>query len=313
VAIPRRILLAVPHGFCAGVERAIGMAGAVLRTRPPPVYCLNEIVHNPQVTEDLARRGIVFVRDVGEIPRGATTLFSAHGVAPAVREAAAERRLNVIDATCPFVSKVHAEVRRFAGSGYAVLLIGHRTHEEVVGVAGEAPEQVTVIQNEDDARAARVPDPASVAVITQTTLSTDEAERLIAILRSRFPALRTPPQSDICYATRNRQRAVRALARGAEFIVVLGAENSSNSNRLVEVARSAGCRAALVSATELLPALSLDDVKVVGLTAGASTPESCVAEALELLKRRGFSRVEELVAEREDIHFALPRDLEQSP
>ena len=307
----RGIIVANPHGFCAGVERAIGMAEAALAAYPRPIYCLREIVHNQQVIGDLAARGVVFVPDVRDIPAGSTVLFSAHGVAPAVRAEAGRRELRVVDATCPFVVKIHLEVRRYAAEGYAILLIGDRTHDEIVGVAGEAPGRVTVIQTEAEARAVAVGDPSRLAVMTQTTLSTDDIERVLQALRERFPLLKTPPRSDVCYATRNRQEAARALARRAELVVVLGAANSSNSNRLVEVARSAGCRAALVSASDALASLALDGVNTLGLTAGASTPESCMREALAVLKQRGFAEVEELVAAREAIHFALPGELSQ--
>lgn len=302
----KTIVLVSPHGFCAGVERAVRVAEACLRPDAGPVYCLHEIVHNTQIIRDLAARGMVFVNDVAEIPEGATALFSAHGVSPAVRAAAAARRLNTIDATCPFVTKVHSEVKRYAAAGYTVLLVGHRAHDEVVGVAGEAPERVTVIENETEARRVAVPDPAKVAVLSQTTLSPDETGRVMNALRERFPAIRTPAESDICYATRNRQQAVRALAREVDHILVLGARNSSNSNRLVEVARAEGCVATLVSAPGDVEAMGLDGVTRLGLTAGASTPEYVVTETIARLKVLGFERVEERRVVQEDLHFALP-------
>jgi 4-hydroxy-3-methylbut-2-enyl diphosphate reductase len=304
---PRTIVLVSPHGFCAGVERAVELAETLLRLYPKPVYCLHEIVHNPQIIQDLASRGMVFVRDITDIPEGATALFSAHGVTPAVRAAAAARRLNTIDATCPFVTKVHAEVRRYVAEGCTVLLIGHRAHEEIIGVAGEAPGRVFVVETEAEARSVAVPEATRVAVLTQTTLSTDETTRVQEILRARFPGLRAPSESDICYATRNRQRAVRLFAHRADYFIILGARNSSNSLRLVEVAREAGCRATLVATPAEIDALPLDDVMTLGLTAGASTPEYGVNETIDRLKQRGFKQVETLSVAKEDLHFALPR------
>ena len=307
----RTIVLVSPHGFCAGVTRAVEVAETLLRNYSKPVYCLREIVHNTQIIRDLASRGLIFVDAVADIPEGATALFSAHGVSPAVREAAAARRLTMIDATCPFVTKVHTEVKRYAAEGYVIFLIGHRAHDEVIGVAGEAPDRVIVVETADEAREATVPDPARVAVMSQTTLSTDETARVLAVLRERFPALRTPAESDICYATRNRQQAVRLLAGRADHFLVLGARNSSNSNRLVEVARAGGCTATLVTAPEEVDAISLVDVGTLGLTAGASTPEYVVTETINRLKVLGFERVELLEVVKEDLHFALPRELKQ--
>ena len=222
-ASPRTILLVSPHGFCAGVTRAVAVAETLLRNYAKPVYCLREIVHNTQIISDLAGRGLIFVDAVADIPEGATALFSAHGVSPAVRADATARRLTMIDATCPFVTKVHIEVKRYAAQGYTIFLIGHRAHDEVIGVAGEAPDRVIVVETEAEARAATVPDPAKVAVMSQTTLSIDETARVLAVLRERYPGLRTPDESDICYATRNRQQAVRLLARRADHVLVLGA------------------------------------------------------------------------------------------
>jgi 4-hydroxy-3-methylbut-2-enyl diphosphate reductase len=295
----KKIILAVPHGFCAGVERAIATAETVLRIRRPPVYCLREIVHNRQIIEDLARRGVAFVPNVSDIPAGSTVIFSAHGVAPAVRAAAAARGLDVIDATCPFVNRIHVDVRRFARQGYTTLLIGHRRHEEIVGVAGEAPEHVLVIENEEEARTVPVADASRVAVMTQTTLSVAETERIEGILRTRFPAIQRPSRSSICYATTNRQQAVRDLARRVDVIVVLGAENSSNSNRLVEVARSEGRPAYLASSTDRLASIPLHE----------ATPEYLVREALDRLKRLGCEEFAELVTARENVHLPLPREL----
>lgn len=305
----KTIVLVSPHGFCAGVERAVDTANALLSQYPAPVYCLHEIVHNPQIVADLTARGMVFVRQLEDIPPGAVALFSAHGIPPSLRERAAERGLKAVDATCPFVTKVHNEVKRYADAGYTVLLVGHRAHVEVVGVAGEAPDRVTVIETEADARAVAVPDPDRVAVMSQTTLSPDDTGRVLAILRERFPALKSPADGDICYATRNRQQAVRRFAREAGFFIVIGARNSSNSNRLVEVARAEGCRAALVSTPAEVDTLALEAVTTLGLTAGASTPEYVVAETIERLKRRGFERVQTLSVAEEDLHFSLPAEV----
>jgi 4-hydroxy-3-methylbut-2-enyl diphosphate reductase len=304
------LILISPHGFCAGVERAVEIAEAMLRKYPLPVYCLKQIVHNRQIIDDLTARGMVFVQDIHEIPRGATVLFSAHGVAPAIRKTARELGLNTVDATCPFVTKVHQEVKRFAAEGYSILLIGHHQHDEIIGVAGEAPDHVTVIATAAEARTVRVSDPGKVAVLTQTTLSTDEVAQVMDILKERFPNLKTPPESDICYATRNRQQAVRLFARKADRIIVLGAENSSNSNRLVEVAQAEGCPATLVSTLEQLDALSLATIHRLGITAGASTPEPFVDAVIAHLTKRGFSSLEKLTLIEEDIHFPLPRELQ---
>ena len=285
------------------------MAESLLRNPARPVYCLRQIVHNTQIIAELTRRGLTFVHDIREIPRGATVLFSAHGVSPAVRETARAMELNVVDATCPFVTKVHLEVKRFAAKGYSLFLVGHRAHDEIVGVTGEAPDRVVVVENEDEASRAEVPDPSKVAVMTQATISLDDAERVLRVLRNRFPNLRTPPQEDICYATRNRQQAVHEVAPRVEAFVVLGAQNSSNSNRLVETAKAQGCPAFLASAVEDLNALPLDAVRSLGLTAGASTPEYVVHDALERLKTKGFDRIEEVAVVREDLHFSLPTGL----
>lgn len=304
------LILISPHGFCAGVERAVEIAEAMLRKFPKPVYCLRQIVHNRQIIEDLQSKGMVFVHDIREVPRGATVLFSAHGISPAIREAARELGLNSVDATCPFVTKVHQEVKRFAAQGYSILLIGHHQHDEIIGVAGEAPGQVTVIATTEDARSVEVPDTGKVAVLTQTTLSMDEVTHVMKVLRERFPHLKTPPESDICYATRSRQQAVRQFARQADAVIVLGAENSSNSNRLVEVARAEGCSAYLASTLDKLDAIPLDNINRLGITAGASTPEYFVRSAIAHLEKRGFSSVEELTLVKEDIHFSIPGDLQ---
>lgn len=305
----KKLVLVSPHGFCAGVERAVQIAELMLRRYPHPVYCLKQIVHNPQIIDSLSARGMIFIQDIRDVPRGSTVLFSAHGIPPATREIALEMGLNTVDATCPFVTKVHLEVKQFARQGYSVLLIGHHKHDEIIGVAGEAPDRVKVVANAEEARVVTVLDPDKVAVLTQTTLSMDEVDPLVAILRQRFPALRTPPENDICYATRNRQQAVRLFSGKADAFIVLGAENSSNSNRLVEVARSQGCPAYLASTLDKLGGIPLDDIDTLAITAGASTPESFVRDAIAHLQARGFQTLEESVLIKEDIHFALPKEL----
>lgn len=305
----KTLVLISPHGFCAGVERAVEIAEAVLRRYPHPVYCLREIVHNRQVIDALIAKGMIFVHDIRDIPRGGTVLFSAHGISPAVRDAARELQLQAVDATCPFVTKVHQEVKRYAAQGHTILLIGHRAHDEIIGVAGEAPDRVIVIAEAREAETVSVTDPDKVAMLTQTTLSLDEVAHVMEILKKRFPSLKTPPDSDICYATRNRQQAVRLFARRADAVIVLGAANSSNSNRLVEVAKAEGCSAILVDTLEKLAAFQAEGMTTLGLTAGASTPESFVQAAIAHLTARGFRLVEEPPLVRETIHFSLPKEL----
>lgn len=305
----RYVVVASPHGFCAGVRRAIEAIELTLEHAAGPVYCYHELVHNRRVVDGLRARGVRFVENVADVPEGATLLFSAHGVSPAVRAEAGARKLQVIDATCPVVMKVHREVRRYAATGYAVLLIGHRNHDEIVGVQGEAPGHVTVIQDAVEAGTVEVPDPERVAAVSQTTLSVEETKRVISILDRRFPGLATPHDGDICHATTNRQRAVKLLAGQAALVLVLGSPTSSNSRRLVEVAKEAGAEAHLIDATEALDAVDVESYDVVGLTAGASTPEPCIAEALAALATRGFAEVKHLEAVEEDVHFALPRNL----
>ncbi len=306
----RRIVVAEPHGFCAGVRRAIDAAEAALRVCSPPVYCLHEIVHNRQVVEDLAARGMVFVDDVSAVPPGHCVLFSAHGVSPAVRAEALERGLRAIDATCPFVAKLHDEVRAYAARGFTVLFIGHRGHDEVVGIRGEAPGAIRVVQNRGEAAAVEVEDPGRVAVLTQTTLSVDETARVVEVLRARFPGLEIPPRDGICHATMNRQEAVKLLAARVGCVLVLGSRNSSNTLRLAEVARAAGARAELIDAPAALEAVSLESLEAVGLTAGASTPDAFFRAALEALRARGFDVVETVTAARERLHFRLPHGLD---
>jgi 4-hydroxy-3-methylbut-2-en-1-yl diphosphate reductase len=306
------VLLAAPRGFCAGVERAIRTVELALQARAPgderPVYVRHEIVHNKVVVEDLRARGAVFVDETSEIPVGATAVFSAHGVAPTVRHEAAARQLVSLDATCPLVSRVHAAVLRYASRGYTILFVGHAGHPEVEGVTGEAPEQVKLIQTLEDADAVQVDDDTQVAYATQTTLSVEDVAGIVERLRQRFPHMVGPEAGDVCYATTNRQEAVRALVEqhGAQVVLVLGSPNSSNSNRLREVAEMAGARAFLLGiASELDPAW-LEGVQRVGVTAGASTPEHLVEALIERLRELGGTEVETVETRVEDVFFAPP-------
>ena len=306
----RRVLLAKPRGYCAGVDRAVQAVEIALELYGAPVYVRKQIVHNSHVVASLEARGAVFVEEAGEVPEGAVVVFSAHGVAPQVRAEAAGRGLRVIDATCPLVTKVHNEARRFAARGYDIVLIGHAGHEEVAGTTGEAPGHIRLVDGPQDAAAARVRDPAKVAWLSQTTLSVDETQQTVAALRARFPLLADPPSDDICYATQNRQAAVKAIAAGAELVLVVGSPNSSNSVRLVEVARDAGAGAAyLVEDASALRPQWLDGVRTVGLTSGASVPEELVAGMLAALADAGFTQVEEVEAVPERMQFALPHEL----
>jgi len=306
----RRVLLAKPRGYCAGVDRAVQTVEIALELYGAPVYVRKQIVHNSHVVASLEARGAVFVEEAGEVPEGAVVVFSAHGVAPQVRAEAAGRGLRVIDATCPLVTKVHNEARRFAARGYDIVLIGHAGHEEVAGTTGEAPGHIRLVDGPADAAAARVRDPAKVAWLSQTTLSVDETQQTVAALRARFPLLADPPSDDICYATQNRQAAVKAIAAGAELVLVVGSPNSSNSVRLVEVARDAGAGAAyLVEDASALRPQWLDGVRTVGLTSGASVPEDLVAGMLAALADAGFTQVEEVEAVPERMQFALPHEL----
>jgi 4-hydroxy-3-methylbut-2-enyl diphosphate reductase len=306
----RKILLAKPRGFCAGVERAIEVVEQALERFPGPVYVRKEIVHNPHVVNTLRRKGAIFVDEVDEVPEGSTTIFSAHGVSPAVHEAARERQLQVIDATCPLVTKVHVEAKRFARKGYTLLLIGHAGHEEVAGTMGEAPEAIRLIQTVEEARQVAVENPDKVAAITQTTLSVDDTRAILDALKARFPKLVTPSKDDICYATQNRQNAVKAIAERAEVILVIGAKNSSNSIRLTEVAENAGRRAYLINdAREIHPAW-FEGVTCVGVTSGASAPEHLVQDVVEALKALGATQVEEIELVHEDVSFGLPAPLQ---
>jgi 4-hydroxy-3-methylbut-2-enyl diphosphate reductase len=306
------VLLAAPRGFCAGVERAIRTVELALDNRVPgderPVYVRHEIVHNKVVVDDLRARGAVFVDDTGQIPVGATAVFSAHGIAPSVRDEAVVRGLVTLDATCPLVSRVHAAVLRYAGRGYTILFVGHAGHPEVEGVMGEAPGQVQLVQTVADAQRVEVPDPRKVAYATQTTLSLDDVASIVDALRRRFPAMVGPEAGDVCYATQNRQEAVSALVEqhAADVVLVMGSPNSSNSNRLREVAENAGARAYLLgTAAELQPDWLSGAVRV-GVSAGASTPEHLVQALLERLKDLGATEVKTVETSVEDVFFAPP-------
>ncbi len=305
----RKVILAKPRGFCAGVVRAIEVVEQALDHLPGPVYVRKEIVHNPHVVSALRQKGAVFVNELDDVPEGATAIFSAHGVSPAVHTRARARGLRVVDATCPLVTKVHVEALRFAREGYTLLLIGHAGHEEVEGTMGEAPQAIRLIQTVEEARAVQVPDPQKVAVITQTTLSVDDTRAVIEALKARFPKLVAPSKDDICYATQNRQNAVKAIAREAEVFLVIGAKNSSNSIRLTEVAEHAGRRAHLINdASEIQPAW-FRGVQCVGVTSGASAPEHLVQEVIAALRRLGATEVEEREVAQEDVNFGLPGEL----
>jgi 4-hydroxy-3-methylbut-2-en-1-yl diphosphate reductase len=305
----REVVLASPRASCAGVVRAVEVVERVLDEVGPPVYVRKQIVHNTHVIAGLEQRGAVFVDELDEVPAGATVIFSAHGVSPAVRAEAAERGLNVIDATCPLVAKVHAEARRFAGSGFDIVLVGHEGHEEVEGTFGEAPERTHVIAGVDEVDKLHVDDPEKVAYLTQTTLAVDETAEVVEALRARFPVLVGPKASDICYATQNRQDAVRALAGECDLVLVVGSTNSSNSRRLVEVAQRAGCPALLVEDASEIPPELLIDVSRVGVTAGASAPESLVEGVVRALDGLGGASLSERTVATEDIHFKLPVEL----
>jgi 4-hydroxy-3-methylbut-2-enyl diphosphate reductase len=305
----RTILVASPRGFCAGVSYAIDIVDLVLERYGPPVYVRHEIVHNRHVVEKLRAEGARFVDDLAEVPAGSLLVFSAHGVSPAVREEARRRELRVVDATCPLVTKVHLEALRYAREGFEILLIGHRGHVEVEGTLGHAPERMHLVETVEDVERVAVRDPERVAVVTQTTLSVDDTREIVEAIRRRFPAVRVPAKDDICYATQNRQTAVKELARRTDFILVIGSPTSSNANRLVEVARNEGTRAELIEDRRRIDASWLDGVNAVGLTAGASTPESLVEDAVAALRGLGFTAVRDLTTAEEHVTFPLPREL----
>ena len=305
----RKVLLAGPRGYCAGVERAVDAVERALATHGPPVYVRKQIVHNRHVVGDLEAKGAVFVDEESEVPEGSLVVLSAHGVAPEVYRNAEGRRLTVVDATCPLVTKVHLEARRFAREGLTIILVGHEGHEEVVGTSGQAPERVVLVGSPEEARTVEVTDPERVAYVTQTTLSVDETNEIIAILRQRFPAIQGPPKEDICYATQNRQDAVKEVARRSDVVLVIGSDNSSNSKRLAEVARETGTPAYLVDDESEVDAGWLEGAEVVGVTSGASAPEHLVDRMLEWLRARGGTDVEEVRIAQENVRFSTPAGL----
>ncbi len=308
----KTLLLLKPRGFCAGVVRAIDIVRIALETFGPPIYVRKEIVHNRYVVEELSAKGAIFVDSVEEVPPGERVIYSAHGVSPEVREASEVRRLRVIDATCPLVTKVHVEAVKFASEGYSLILIGHRDHDEVIGTLGEAPGETQVVGSPEEVEAITVPDPNRVAYLTQTTLSLDETRGVIEALRKRFPNIHGPAAQDICYATENRQTAVKDVASSADLLLVVGSDNSSNSNRLVEVARNLGTSSHLIENFRAIRAEWLGGVKTVALTAGASAPECLVEEVVAFLAEKGFTNVEEVEVMPENVRFGLPPEIVQA-
>jgi 4-hydroxy-3-methylbut-2-enyl diphosphate reductase len=306
---PKRVLLAAPRGYCAGVDRAVQAVEQALEMYGPPVYVRKEIVHNKHVVSELAKRGAIFVEQETEVPEGKLVVFSAHGVAPSVHQNAAARGLQTIDATCPLVTKVHVSARKFAERGYSIILIGHEGHEEVEGTTGEAPEAITLVQTVEDAQAVEVEDPERVAFITQPTWSVDETAEIIAVLRQRFPDIVSSKSDDICYATTNRQIAVKQLARECELVLVIGSTNSSNSNRLVEVAREHGASSHLIDNASQVREEWLEGVHTVGITSGASAPEELVEALVAYFRERGAEDVSELRTVDEDVRFMLPKEI----
>ena len=308
-AMVERVLLASPRGYCAGVERAVETVELALDHYGPPVYVRKQIVHNIHVVRDLEARGAIFVEDESEAPEGSTIVFSAHGVAPSVHEQSAARGLNTIDATCPLVTKVHVQAKRYAAAGYTVVLIGHAGHEEVVGTMGEAPDATVLVQDVAEAEALALPADAKVAYITQTTLSVDETSEIISTLRRRFPDIYAPKKEDICYATSNRQWAVKEMLAEVELLLVIGSRNSSNSNRLVDVARASGVDAYLIDDEAEIDERWLDGVRTVGLTSGASAPEKLVTRVCDWFRARGVEKIEPFRMVNEDVTFRLPVEL----
>jgi len=304
-----RVILAAPRGFCAGVEMAVQSLDMAIDAFGTPVYVYHEIVHNQYVVNRFRSRGAVFVEDLSDVPEGSTLLFSAHGVSPEIRKQARERQLRTIDATCPLVTKVHLEAIKYAGEGRTIFLIGHEGHDEVVGTMGEAPEAIILLETPDDVDRVEVKDPNHVAYLTQTTLSVDDANRVIDRLRARFPNIVAPPKDDICYATQNRQEAVRALAQQADVTLVLGSKNSSNSQRLAEISQDDGVRAYLIDGADDIQEDWFTDAQTVIVTAGASAPEEVVQECTALLQEKFGARIEPHIVREEHVNFPLPREL----
>jgi 4-hydroxy-3-methylbut-2-en-1-yl diphosphate reductase len=309
----KRVLVAAPRGYCAGVDRAVEAVEQALEQHGAPVYVRKQIVHNKHVVETLGERGAIFVDETDEVPEGAIVVFSAHGVSPAVRDEAKARSLTTIDATCPLVTKVHQEAKRFAREDYDILLVGHEGHEEVEGTSGEAPSHIQLVESAADVDKVTVRDPSKVVWLSQTTLSVDETMETVGALREKFPTLQNPPSDDICYATQNRQVAVKAMAPHCDLVLVVGSPNSSNSVRLVEVALGAGARASyLIDYAREIDETWLDGVETVGITSGASVPEVLVRGVLDYLAERGWESVEEITTAEETLTFALPRELRPS-
>jgi 4-hydroxy-3-methylbut-2-enyl diphosphate reductase len=310
---PEKLLLAAPRGYCAGVDRAVQTVEHALELHGPPVYVRKEIVHNKHVVESLRERGAIFVDELEDsIPEGAITVFSAHGVSPAVHADAERRGLQTIDATCPLVTKVHREAVKFAGEGYTIVLIGHAGHEEVEGTTGEAPDHIVLVQTEEDVDTLEVPDPDKVAYISQTTLSVDETRTIINKLREKFPNITGPRTDDICYATTNRQAAVKQMAAQCDLVLVIGSTNSSNSQRLVDVARDYGARAHLIDNETQVQEEWLEGARVVGVSSGASAPEELVERLVQFFRDRGTETVETFEVMREDVRFMLPKVIREA-
>lgn len=306
----KKLVLASPRGFCAGVVRAIDVVRIALKTCPPPIYVRKQIIHNAYVVEELRREGAIFVDSLDQVPSGGMVIFSAHGVSPQVWADARSRSLKVIDATCPLVTKVHVEAIRYSKRGYTIVLIGHEGHEEVVGTMGEAPDAIVLVSTLEDARRLEVSDPDKIAYLTQTTLSLEDTKEIVAALRRRFPMIQGPPSEDICYATQNRQLAVRELAAVTDLVLVVGSSNSSNSNRLVEEAVGSGVPSYLISDVSGIRQEWLPGVETVGLTSGASAPEILVEQVVRYFEHGG-AVVEHLVTREENVHFSLPPELRQ--
>ncbi|MBN9494183.1 4-hydroxy-3-methylbut-2-enyl diphosphate reductase [bacterium] len=307
-----RVILANPRGFCAGVNMAIDALDHALKLFGAPVYVYHEIVHNRHVVAGFREKGAIFVERIEDVPEGSTLVFSAHGISPEVRQAAAARNLRVVDATCPLVTKVHSEAARFARRGHTILLIGHADHDEIIGTMGEAPDRIQLVESAESVDDIALPEGASVAYLSQTTLSVDDASRVVGRLRERFPEIVAPPSEDICYATQNRQEAVRQLAREADVVLVIGSQNSSNSARLAEIARDMGVPSYLVDSADEISDRWFDGVETVAITAGASAPEELVQRCIERIQHEFGAIIEERTVRTEDMHFQLPVDLRRA-
>lgn len=310
---PQRVILAAPRGYCAGVDRAVQTVERALEKYGAPIYVRKEIVHNKHVVEELSERGAIFVEEETEVPEGEMVVFSAHGVSPAVHENAKSRKLQTIDATCPLVTKVHVEARKFAADGYTIVMVGHEGHEEVEGTMGEAPDSIVLVQTVDEVDQLELDDPDHVALITQTTLSVDETAEIISRLRERFPGIVTAKGEDICYATTNRQIAVKQLAKQCDLVLVIGSTNSSNSNRLVEVAREYGSESFLIDNHTQVKDEWLGGIETIGITSGASAPEELVEDLVQSFRDRGVEDVSELRTVEESVRFMLPKEIRPLP